>query len=97
MSLYTKRGTGGRRSRLGWVVAHATHHDVDAEHPDHALDGPPLEERVVDRALERVAGVEEQRAVDGTGVGAAAFPVDGRLEPSETTVTRPVGSDALAD
>lgn len=63
-----------------------THHDVDVQqlyHPGH--QGPP-EEREQSRALERVASVEEQRAVRGAG-GLRASLSHGRLEPRETAET----------
>lgn len=75
--------------------AAGTHHDIDAERLYHALDDPPFEERVVRRTLERVAGVEEQCAVNGFGVGSAPLLVDGRLETWKTAVTLRTGSDAL--
>lgn len=62
-----------------------TYHDVDAESREHAGRGRPLAHRVELRALERVARVQEQRAVDAR-VPRCLFPFasHGRLEPRET-------------
>lgn len=65
-----------------------TNHDVDAEHMQHAGHDGPLEERVERRALERVAGVQEQRAVGGGVDGAGPLLVHGGFDARETAVTR---------
>lgn len=64
-----------------------SYHDVDAERLDHFGHRRPFQERVERRALERVAGVQEQCAVHGVG-GLGPFLVRGRLDARETAVTR---------
>lgn len=63
-----------------------THHDVKSERLDHTDHDGPFEVRIDWRALERVSGVQEQRAVRGPG-SLSPFQFRDRFEPGKTTVT----------